>query len=278
MGHNILTIANPKGGVSKTTTTGHLSMALSQKGRVCAIDFDRQKDLSRMFFLGQPDSFFEHANTLTLLKYETSFKDTVKRQYGVDVIISASNLRNFSMEVAKDISFLERAKEILRDPNEETIYDFILIDTPGTGIFETTSAILASDIAIIPVTPQKWSIDTLKDFFKDINDAIKSGSPLTKIFLLPSLWGDSAEKEEIYEQILRIPDITKGLKKSEPGFDLIPIPTILNQIPSSGPIQKRSEYGEPLAEGTKGRIAFENLAERIFNECKTETKKVRLAR
>ncbi len=272
MGHNIITIANPKGGVSKSTTAGHLSMSLAQKSRVCAIDFDRQKDLSKMFFLGYPDSFYDHANTLTLINFETSFEDTIKNKYNVDVIVSSPGLRDFSMLVAKDITFLDRAKEILKDPDTIPKYDFIIIDTPGTGIFETTSAILASDIVIIPVTPAKWSLDTLKDFFKDLNDSIKSGSNLSKIFILPSLWGNSAEKDEIHEQLQRIPEAFEELKKKEPGFDLLPSPKILNPIPSSEAIRKRSEFAEPLSENTIGKVAFDKLAERIIKECTTKNK------
>ncbi|EMJ45859.1 ParA family protein [Leptospira santarosai] len=281
MGHNIITIANPKGGVSKSTTAGHLSMSLAQKGRVCAVDFDRQKDLSKMFFLSHPDSFYEHANTLTLINFETSLEDTIKNKYGVDVVVGSPRLRDFSMLVAKDITFLDRAKEILRDPIIAAKYDYIIIDTPGTGIFETTSAVLASDIVIIPVTPARWSLDTLKDFFKDLNDAIKSGSYLSKIFILPSLWGNSAEKEEIYDQLLQIPNVLEDLKKMEPGFELLPKPIILNPIPSSDSIRKRSEFAEPLGENTIGKIAFDKLADRIVKECSNKNKELlgsRLAR
>ncbi|EMO66418.1 CobQ/CobB/MinD/ParA nucleotide binding domain protein [Leptospira kirschneri str. 200803703] len=266
MGHNIITIANPKGGVSKSTTAGHLSMSLAQKGTVCAVDFDRQKDLSKMFFLNYPESFYEHANTLTLINYETSLENTIKNKYGVDVVVASPNLRNFSMLVAKDITYLDRAKEILRSPATSN-YEYIIIDTPGTGIFETTSAILASDIVVIPVTPAKWSLDTLKDFFMDLNDAIKSGSNLTKILILPSLWGNSAEKEEIYDQLQQIPNVLEALKNAETGFELLPKPIILNPIPSSESIRKRSEFAEPLGENTIGKIAFDKLADRIVKEC-----------
>ncbi|WP_080999637.1 MULTISPECIES: ParA family protein [Leptospira] len=278
MGHNIITIANPKGGVSKTTTAGHLSMSLGQKAKVCAIDFDRQKDLSKMFFQGYPDSFYNHANTLTLINFETSFEDTIKNKYNVDVIVSCPGLRDFSMLVAKDITYLDRAKEILRDSTIVTKYDYIIIDTPGTGIFETTSAILASDVVIIPVTTHKWSLDTLKDFFKDLNDAIKSGSKLSKMFILPSLWGNSIEKEEIHEQLQKLPDALLELKKNEPGFELLPQPKILNPIPSSDPIRKRGEFGEPLGDNTIGKVAFDKLADRIIKECTIKNKTLSTSR
>ncbi|EKR55084.1 MULTISPECIES: ParA family protein [Leptospira] len=264
MGHNIITIANPKGGVSKTTTTGHLSMAIARKKSVLAVDFDQQKDLSKMFFFGETDNFFEMANIFTLLKYETTLSETIRNKYNVDIIVSAPSLQNFQSYASKNIEVITRTKEILRESN----HDFVIIDTPGSGSFETTSALLAADIVIIPVIPHRWSLDTLKVFFKNINETMKqTTSTLTSIFILPSIWGNSNRSEQIYKDLYSIPEFLDLLKHQEDGFDLLPKPEILEPIFQSNTVRDRSEFGEPLAEGTQGKISYDNLADKLISFC-----------
>ncbi|WP_040912736.1 ParA family protein, partial [Leptospira kmetyi] len=247
--HNIIVIANPKGGVSKTTSTGHLAMALASKAKVCAVDFDQQKDLSKMFFRGQPDSFFDKANILTLLKYETTVSETLRNKFGVDIIVSSSSVRNYQSLASKEIEITLRLKEILC----ELEHEIILIDTPGSGSYETVTALMAADTVIIPVIPELWSIDTLKDFFKIINETIKEGSNINKIYLLPTKWGNSKESEQVHTQLYRVPDFLSQLKKSFPSlYSLVPSPGILTSIPLSKTIRDRTEAGEPLAENTNG--------------------------
>ncbi|EMN89897.1 ParA family protein [Leptospira weilii] len=261
--HNIIVVANPKGGVSKTTSTGHLAMALAKKAKVCVVDFDRQKDLSKMFYRGESDAFFEKANIFTLLKYQTTLKETVKNKYGVDVIVAAPSLRDFQFIASKDIEITLRLKEILSELDSE----IILIDTPGSGSYETITALMAADTVIIPVIPELWSIDTLRDFFKTINETISQGATIEKIYLLPTRWGTSKESEQVHTQLYRTPEFLKKLKEREPkSFEFVPLPGILTSIPFSKTIRDRTEAGEPLAENTNGKAAFSALADKIISE------------
>ncbi|TGM99712.1 ParA family protein [Leptospira yasudae] len=261
--HNTIVIANPKGGVSKTTSAGHLAMALATKAKVCVVDFDQQKDLSKMFFRGEPDSFFEKANILTLLKYETTLQETLKNKYGVDIIISSSSVRDYQSLASKNVEITLRLKEIL----SELEHEIILIDTPGSGSYETVTALMAADTVIIPVIPELWSIDTLKDFFKIINETISQGSSIKKIYLLPTKWGNSKESEQVHTQLYRVPDFLNQLRKKLPEkYELVPPPGILTSIPLSKTIRDRTEAGEPLADNTNGKAAFSALADKLLSE------------
>lgn len=261
--HNIIAVANPKGGVSKSTSTGHLAMALANKTKVCVVDIDQQKDLSKMFFRGEPDSFFDKANILTLLNYETTLQETLKNKFGVDLIISSSNVRDYQSLASKEIEITLRLKEILNELDHE----IILIDTPGSVSYELLTALLAADTLVIPVNPELWSIDKLKDFFIIINEAIDRGSNIDKIYLLPTKWGNSKESEQVHTQLYRIPDFLSQLKKSLPAsYGLVPFPRILTSIPLSKTIRDRTEAGEPLAENTNGKAAFSALADKLMSE------------
>lgn len=171
----IISIANQKGGVGKTTTTMALGAALAARGKsVLLIDLDPQGNLSS--YLGyEPD---EGATIHDLIVATASGKgfdaltcirhsDAEQVDYipanltlsGVDVVIQSA--------IGKE-SILHRAlqKDIFSD------YDYILIDClPSLGNL-TLNAFGASDSVLVPVQAQKFAIDGLEALL-DIMEMVK---------------------------------------------------------------------------------------------------------
>ena len=122
----VISIANQKGGVAKTTTTLNLGVCLAKHGaRVLMIDADYQGSLSISAGLDNPDNL---ENTITeFLSYEMtgdkrffiSDKDLIIRNFeGVDLIPANITLAGLEVEMDKypgKETILKRSIEQIRD-------------------------------------------------------------------------------------------------------------------------------------------------------------------
>lgn len=158
----IISIANQKGGVGKTTTTGSLAAVFKKKGyRVLAVDFDPQGNLS--FFLGADKEI--SATIYHVLKGEVKTQFAIQRTGIVDVIAANILLSGIELE------FTDRGREfLLRDALSvvQDLYDYILIDPPpGLGIL-TINAFTASDFIVIPMLSDIYSLQGLTQLYETV--------------------------------------------------------------------------------------------------------------
>ncbi|MDV6237600.1 ParA family protein [Leptospira ellisii] len=267
----VITIVNPKGGTGKSTTCFHFSLSLSKKGKTLVTDMDMQGDISDAFFPDTPIEEFDKANTFTVIRGETTLKDSIKTAQGVDVLVASLEMENFGFHSFTNQALIPKLGFILR----KTDYDFIVIDTPGSGAPETVSSIMASDYVLIPVKASKWSTRTIKKVLKKVNEAqtflnlMNSGRTI-QTFILPVQWGrrtnPSLKSVDILEQLKNYDKILSKLKAKEEGFDLVLNPIIADPIPFIQEMDDRTESGEPFRADTIGSMHFENLTNFIIQE------------
>ncbi len=157
----IISIANQKGGVGKTTTTLNLAAGLVKKGKkTLVIDYDPQKNLSD--YLGfEPDGGITIAD-LMLAAAQGSELDPQPairtNKEGIDFIPSSIMLSSADMFLAQAMFREQTLKHVLSSPAFDE-YDYILIDClPSLGIL-LTNALIASNSIIIPVQAQKFALD-----------------------------------------------------------------------------------------------------------------------
>ena len=146
---SVLTVCNHKGGTGKTTTSIHLAAALARQGRrVLVVDLDPQGFLTRMLGASEPQPEWSGLGLLDAHADLRTFP--VQQAGGFDLVGS-------SMALTKALRTLTRPTDVLW--LRETVraghdYDLILLDTAAALSVYTMNALVASDLVVIPVTPE----------------------------------------------------------------------------------------------------------------------------
>lgn len=148
----VVSVISTKGGVGKTTVTANLGGLLADAGlRVLLLDLDSQPTLSSYFPLGYeaPAGAYElialHLTDRTQIISSTSLDN-------LDLIVSNDDQGRLNTLLLHAPDGRLRLRNLLDDFREH--YDLLLIDTQGARSVLLEMAILASDLAISPITPE----------------------------------------------------------------------------------------------------------------------------
>ena len=154
----IISIANQKGGVGKTTTTVNLSAILAKKGKkILLIDADPQGNATSGIGMDKEVEL----STYDLLVGEEKTVDIIKETEIKNLSICPSNLNLAGAEVqlVSMMSREQRLKEKLDQVKEQ--FDYIFIDCPPSLGLITLNAFTASTSVLIPVQCEYYALEGL---------------------------------------------------------------------------------------------------------------------
>ncbi len=167
----IITIANHKGGVGKTTSTASIGSALAMlRKKVLLIDLDAQQNLS--FTLTQDEDPVRSV-------YHALVKDEplpiVKVGKNLDLVPASLELARAEIDMATKIAREGILKSLLEDHVGN--YDYVIIDCPPSLGIITTNALVASDELFIPLTAEALPLKGLTMLDDVVNEVRKRVNP-----------------------------------------------------------------------------------------------------
>lgn len=163
----IVSIANQKGGVGKTTTSINLSTILAKKGKkILMIDADPQGNASSGIGVDREDI---ELSVYDVLINDKPIDDVVKKTNikNLDICPSNINLAGAEVELVSVMSREHRLKEKLDMVKDN--YDFIIIDCPPSLGLITLNAFTASDSVLIPVQCEYYALEGLGQLLNTIS-------------------------------------------------------------------------------------------------------------
>jgi chromosome partitioning protein len=158
----ILSIANQKGGVAKTTTAINLAAGLSVEGyKVLLIDADPQTNATQVFI--HPDNEISPDKSLynVMLNFAPLSGVILDSHFpNLSVVPSHIRLSGVDLELAQ--AFDNRSARLKKalDPVRDR-YDYIVIDNPPSLGLMTINSFVASDQLIIPVSTGFFALSGL---------------------------------------------------------------------------------------------------------------------
>ncbi len=163
----IISIANQKGGVGKTTTAVNLSTLLAKRGKkVLLIDADPQGNATSGVGAEKNVEFSVYD---LMVNDEVEPKDAIQKTEIKNLFICASNinLAGAEVELVSMMSREYRLKEKLDNIKQD--YDYMIIDCPPSLGLITLNAFTASNSVLIPVQCEYYALEGLGQLLNTVN-------------------------------------------------------------------------------------------------------------
>jgi chromosome partitioning protein len=149
----VISFANQKGGVAKTTTTLNLGVALAEQGlKVLLVDLDPQGNLTMSQGMN-PDTI--ERSMFDVLVHRLPIQEVVHHAE-VDLAVSSIDLAGAELALSSMIGRERALEKALTDVKDG--YDYVLIDTPPSLGLLTINALVASNGVIVPVQCEYLSL------------------------------------------------------------------------------------------------------------------------
>ncbi len=162
----VISVANQKGGVGKTTTTVNLGTILAKKGKkVLLIDADPQGNATSGLGVDKDVELSLYDVLVNETEIEKTIQDTMIKN--LKLCPSNINLAGAEVELVSMMSREQRLKEKLEEIKDN--FDYILIDCPPSLGLITLNSFTASDSVLIPVQCEYYALEGLGQLINTIN-------------------------------------------------------------------------------------------------------------
>ena len=174
----IISVANQKGGVGKTTTTVNLCAILAKKNKkVLLIDADPQGNATSGLGAEKDAEFSTYDILVSDVEIKDAIQDTIIKN--LKICPANMNLAGAEVELVSMMSREQRLKEKLDLVKEE--FDYIFIDCPPSLGLITLNSFTASNSVLIPIQCEYFALEGLGQLLNTINLVKKHLNKIIKI-------------------------------------------------------------------------------------------------
>ncbi len=169
----IITIANQKGGVGKTTSSVNLAASLAMHGaQVLVVDLDPQGNASTALGV---DHHAEVPSIYDVLIEDMSFADIVVPAPEIPNLYCAPatlNLAGAEIELVSKVARESRLRRALEAYDTDR-FDYVLIDCPPSLGLLTVNALVGGDELLIPIQCEYYALEGLGQLIRTV-DLVKA--------------------------------------------------------------------------------------------------------
>lgn len=255
----VITIANQKGGVGKTSTTVNVAAALSMGGlNVLVIDADPQGNTSTALSI---DHHADVPSMYEVLVESAPLSDVIQPVPDMDRLFCAPatiNLSGAEIELVSLVARENRLRNAIRDHLEDRDQqglerlDYVLIDCPPSLGLLTVNALVAAREVMIPIQAEYYALEGLSLLLNNID--------LIRQHLNPDLVV-STIMITMYDARTRL-----AAQVAQDVRDHFPDQTLETSIPRSVRISEAPSYGQTVLTydpGSSGALAYRAAAHEL---------------
>jgi chromosome partitioning protein len=252
---SVLSIANQKGGVGKTTTAVNLGASLAEEGnRVLVVDLDPQSNATTGLGLNARDV---DASVYDVVMNDTSIDDCIEPTSLKNLFVAPAtiDLAGAEIELVPAMSRelkLRRAIDEVRDD-----YDIVLIDCPPSLGLLTVNGLAAADGVIVPIQCEYYALEGLGQLLRNVGLVRSNLNPILDVrgIVLTMYDGRTRLADQVVEEVRA----HFGRRVYE---TVVPRTVRLSEAPS---------FGQPIVvfdSTSRGAKAYRELAKEVCRDAK----------